>query len=110
MSGSSTITLDDIILSAKRKISEEYIELRIPSPVLIQENDAENALDRHKHFIGGTPWPKDDYNSGESHKEDLSFVEHLVNSSEDEDDLWYNRDPPSIIEEGEQEDFEELLK
>jgi hypothetical protein len=108
---SSTVTLEDIISSAKRKISEEYVDLRIPSPVLIQDSDTENTLGERKHLSGDSAWPKDVYNSDESsHKEDLSFVDHLVNSSEDEDDLWYNRNPPSIIEDGEQEDFEELLK
>jgi hypothetical protein len=142
VSGASTVTLDEIIASAKRKISQEYIDLRIPSPTPINDSDSEtHHLARQRHLIGGTPWPKDIYHSDESdHKDDLSFVEHLMNSESEEDEIWFERDPPSIslflkflifqnfrpkrfkkqflnfvtpffsVEDGEQEDFDELLK
>jgi hypothetical protein len=98
-SGSSTVTLDEIILSAKRKISQDYVDLNIPSPVFMDDidTDGQHSLAKQRNLIGGT-WAKDTYNSDESsHKDDVSFVDHLVNSSDD-DELWYQRDPPSIIE------------
>lgn len=98
MSGASTVTLEEIIASAKRKISQDYVDLRIPSPIFFDESDSElHHLAKQRNLIGGTPWPKDIYNLDESdHREDLSFVEHLVNSESEDDELWVERDPPSI--------------
>ncbi|KAI6205801.1 hypothetical protein M3Y94_00833600 [Aphelenchoides besseyi] len=95
VSGSSTVTLDDIIASAKRKISQEFEELRLPSPVIIETNENER---RHS---GSNQSIDDDHNP------DLSFLQNLVDS---DDDDWLFGDPPSVVEQGEQEDFDQLLK
>ncbi|KAI6191406.1 hypothetical protein M3Y97_00224900 [Aphelenchoides bicaudatus] len=111
LSGASTVTLEDIISSAKRKISQEYIDLRIKSPELNDSDTEMHHLAKQRNLIGGTPWPKDIYLTDESdHKEDVSYVEHLINSSSDEEE-WVDKNPPSIIEDGDiDEDFEEVLK
>lgn len=127
-SGASTVTLDEIIASAKRKISQEYIDLRIPSPVFIDNGDSEmHNLAKQRQLIGGTAWPEDVHNPDGSgdHRDDASFVDHLINSSDDDDELWV--DPPfsskySLVviltkipclvgeDDEEQQDLGELLK
>ncbi|KAI6210609.1 hypothetical protein M3Y96_00346200 [Aphelenchoides besseyi] len=95
VSGSSTVTLDDIIGSAKRKISQDFEELRLPSPVMIEPDENEN---RHS---------RSNSSSDDKHNSDLSFLQNLVDS---DDDDWLFGDPPSVVEHGEQEDFDQLLK
>ncbi|KAI6243786.1 hypothetical protein M3Y99_00042700 [Aphelenchoides fujianensis] len=103
VSGASTVTLEDIIASAKRKISQEFPELRIPSPIM---KEGEEATDRRAAPDG--TWLESDHSPAESEIADLSFVQHLVDSDDEE---WHVfEDPPSIVEQGEQEDFDELLK
>ncbi|CAK5106106.1 unnamed protein product [Meloidogyne enterolobii] len=36
---SSSVTLDDIIASARRKISDEYKEIRLPSPEFVEDDN-----------------------------------------------------------------------
>lgn len=96
MSVASTITLDDIIASARRKISQEYEEPRLPSPVFLDELPSE--ADR----ISWTGMLEVD----DGFEDANSFVQHLVDS---EDELWM-AEPPSIINDEDQADFEELLK
>lgn len=91
---SSTVTLDDIIASARRKISQEYDEIRLPSPVFLDEVPSE----RSSSWAGIT----------QSELGDNSFVQHLVDSSDDE--LWMNGEPPTMAADEEQEDFDDLLK
>lgn len=94
MSAASTVTLDDIIASARRKISQDYDEIRLPSPVFLDEVPSERS--NSWAGIAGSEFG------------DNSFVQHLVDSSDDE--LWINGEPPAIAADEEQEDFDELLK
>uniref|UniRef100_A0A914BVX2 Uncharacterized protein n=1 Tax=Acrobeloides nanus TaxID=290746 RepID=A0A914BVX2_9BILA len=96
MSVASTITLDDIIASARRKISQDYEEPRLPSPVFLDELPSE----ADKHSWTGMLDIDDGFGEADS------FVQHLVDS---EDEMWM-AEPPTILNDDDQEDFEELLK
>uniref|UniRef100_A0A914CMN8 Uncharacterized protein n=1 Tax=Acrobeloides nanus TaxID=290746 RepID=A0A914CMN8_9BILA len=95
MSVASTITLDDIIASARRKISQDYEEPRLPSPVFLDELPSE----ADKHSWTGMLDIDDGFGEADS------FVQHLVDS---EDEMWM-AEPPTILNDDDQEDFEELL-
>uniref|UniRef100_A0AC35FCU6 Uncharacterized protein n=1 Tax=Panagrolaimus sp. PS1159 TaxID=55785 RepID=A0AC35FCU6_9BILA len=99
-STSSTITLDDIIASARRKTSIDFQPIVLPSPVFLDELPSQND----------EPYFRTDSKSSMEGINELEdeFVQHLIDS-DSEDEFW-NNEPTSLIVDDELADFEELLK
>lgn len=99
-SNASTITLDDIIASARRKTSVDFQPIVLPSPVFLDELPSQND----------EPYFRTDSKSSMEGINELEdeFVQHLIDS-DSEDEFW-NNEPTSLIVDDELADFEELLK
>uniref|UniRef100_A0AC34GB73 Uncharacterized protein n=1 Tax=Panagrolaimus sp. ES5 TaxID=591445 RepID=A0AC34GB73_9BILA len=98
-STASTITLDDIIASARRKTSIDFQPIVLPSPVFLDELPSQDE-----------PYFRTDSKSSMEGINELEdeFVQHLIDS-DSEDEFW-NNEPTSLIVDDELADFEELLK
>uniref|UniRef100_A0AC34Q495 Uncharacterized protein n=1 Tax=Panagrolaimus sp. JU765 TaxID=591449 RepID=A0AC34Q495_9BILA len=105
-SNASTVTLEDILASARRKISADFQPILLPSPIFLDEDPiVENTQN--------LPFKKrrktSDTSSNGIEELDEEFFNHLVDSDDDEG-YWFNADPPSLIIDDDLADFDELMK
>ncbi|KAE9552034.1 hypothetical protein FO519_004759 [Halicephalobus sp. NKZ332] len=99
----STVTLDDIIASARRKTSADFQPILLPSPIFLEEDP---IVENPQNF----PSKRRRRSSGNSSADiDDEFIKHLVDS-DSEDDYWFSGDPPSLIIDEDLADFDELMK
>ncbi|KAI1706515.1 hypothetical protein DdX_12975 [Ditylenchus destructor] len=112
-SATSTVTLDDIIASARRKISQdmEGEDYGMPPPVHIMENgDADWFNDKNgKNIEKRSPNEPLSDEERENRLAQTRFIESLLEYDSSEDDMWTASKPPLIMGDEDQEDFVELL-
>lgn len=103
----STVTLDDIIASARRKVSADFQPILLPSPIFLDEDPAsENSNNYYKSRRRRES--EDDNSLNDVDEIEDEFIKDLIDS--DEDDYWFSGDPPSLIIDEDLADFDELLK
>ncbi|KAL3107518.1 hypothetical protein niasHT_014235 [Heterodera trifolii] len=107
---SVSVTLDDIIASARRKISEDYKEIQLPSPVFLDDQDqtlwdkraAKKRLLFHHSSL--------DVPAMESIDTAHDDFAHRYEDMDSEAELAIQEEPPRYINDEEAEDFEEMIK
>lgn len=104
-SQASTVTLDDIIASARRKTSADFQPILLPSPIFLEEDP---VVDNPQNFPNKRRKGSDNTSENIDDVDD-EFIKHLVDSDTD-DDYWFNGDPPSLIIDDDLADFDELMK
>ncbi|KAI1711001.1 hypothetical protein Ddc_13133 [Ditylenchus destructor] len=114
-SATSTVTLDDIIASARRKISQdmEGDDYGMPSPVHMIENGDADWLNDKKDKNTIYNRSLSEHISDEEKENRLArtrFIESLLEYDSSEDDMWTASKPPvMLMGDEDQEDFAELL-
>uniref|UniRef100_A0A7E4ULA5 C3H1-type domain-containing protein n=1 Tax=Panagrellus redivivus TaxID=6233 RepID=A0A7E4ULA5_PANRE len=104
MSMASTITLDDIIASARRKTEADFQPIVLPSPTYLDD------VPKSETYTLSKASRKDSQDS-QANIEDLEedYMPKLIDSDEEEG-YWFNDDPPSLIIDDDMADMEELIR
>uniref|UniRef100_A0A914HML7 Uncharacterized protein n=1 Tax=Globodera rostochiensis TaxID=31243 RepID=A0A914HML7_GLORO len=107
---SVSVTLDDIIASARRKISEDYTDIQLPSPVFMDEQD-KTGWDKRAGKKLLFHYSSLDVPAMESMDVPTeSFLAHKYEDVDSEAELAIQEEPPRFMNDEEAEDLEEMIK
>uniref|UniRef100_A0A914L253 Uncharacterized protein n=2 Tax=Meloidogyne TaxID=189290 RepID=A0A914L253_MELIC len=105
---SSSVTLDDIIASARRKISDEYKEIRLPSPEFVEDDNTlwdKKAAKKQLLFQGSSL----DIPTMENSGMEILNRNHYDDQDSEAELMMIQQKPPNFIVDEEAEDFEDII-
>uniref|UniRef100_A0A1I8BKF4 Uncharacterized protein n=1 Tax=Meloidogyne hapla TaxID=6305 RepID=A0A1I8BKF4_MELHA len=105
---SSSVTLDDIIASARRKISDEYKEIRLPSPEFVEDDNTlwdKKAAKKQLLFQGSSL----DIPTAENNGMQILNRNHYDDQDSEAELMMIQQRPPNFNVDEEAEDIEDII-